>query len=337
MRQRLSSVHHIGPRISGQRIARRDEPGFFQAIFMTSRDREAADLCASHSPAKTAFRRAQLVFGQSLTRGRRFWHCLWLWGVLSVLSVISGAGAAPTPQPSPSDEVQRAQQQLQRVLEQPAFEQWQRRQARAEGGQDDALVPDAWRQWVLDTRDTIFDWVESLFSGQQPQTNPGAGPGSFSFATVLETLAWILIGILVLFVLGVIVRLLAGARAAPKETPVTRQRLKDAMDAGEALAADSGQWLSEAEQLADEADLRRSYRALYLAMLSGLHRAGAIDFRPNRTNWMYVRQFRGQGEQRDRLSQLTRQFDAVWYGRQNPKPDAIQQARQQVEALLNAS
>jgi hypothetical protein len=109
------------------------------------------------------------------------------------------------------------------------------------------------------------------------------------------------------------------------------------MESGEALAAESSQWLGEADQLAQEQDLRRAYRALYLALLSGLHRQQAIDFRPNRTNWRYVQQFRGHESQRQRLSQLTRRFDQIWYGHRDPEPAAMQQAKAKVQALLGQS
>ncbi|MCC2671617.1 MAG: hypothetical protein K0Q72_4088, partial [Armatimonadetes bacterium] len=32
------------------------------------------------------------------------------------------------------------------------------------------------------------------------------------------------------------------------------------------------------------------------------------------TNWIYVRQFRGEAEQRNTLRGLTQIFDEVWYG-----------------------
>jgi hypothetical protein len=137
-----------------------------------------------------------------------------------------------------------------------------------------------------------------------------------------------------LFVVGVVIRLVIAFKPRGEQAAPSRQRLREAMDSGEALAAASPEWLAEADQLTEEADLRRSFRALYLALLSGLHRAERIDFRRNRTNWTYVRQFRGEGDQRQRLSQLTEQFDAIWYGRQSPEQASMQRAKQQVRTLL---
>jgi hypothetical protein len=60
--------------------------------------------------------------------------------------------------------------------------------------------------------------------------------------------------------------------------------------------------------------VRQAIRALYLATLVHLHRERRIDYNKAFTNWMYVRQFRGEGDQRGTLERLTRTFDEIWYG-----------------------
>jgi len=253
-----------------------------------------------------------------------------------VCAIAAWASDATTAQPDRgATRVEQARQQLDQVLDQPAFNQWQRRQARAEGGENDGLLPEVWQQWIIDTREAIFNWIESWFRARRA-SNPGqAGNFSWSLGSIFEAIGWIVIAALVVFVLIIVVKLMMDARPRKPSQPVSRKRLQEAMDTGEALAAESPQWLAEAQQLAQEQDMRRAYRALYLALLSGLHQAEQINFRRNRTNWTYVRQYRGQAEQRQRLAQLTEQFDEIWYGRRSPHASSMQQARQQVETLLD--
>jgi len=230
----------------------------------------------------------------------------------------------------------RARKQLEQVLEQPAFRQWRRRANRA-AETDSPLLPDSWQHWIEDTARRTRDWIGDWFDdgSSQPSANPGASSGGgIGLASMLEVLGWTLLAAVTIFVLVALIRLFVSFSPKRSEPAVTRQRLHEAMASGEALAAESPQWLAEADQLAAEQDLRRAYRALYLALLSGLHHSRLIDFRPNRTNWMYVRQYRGDVTQRHRLAQLTEQFDAVWYGRRRPEPQAMEQARQQVRQLL---
>jgi hypothetical protein len=258
--------------------------------------------------------------------------------LLLVLACVSLTAAAPGDQNSAPDSphLQQAQRQLNDVLEAPAFQRWQRRQKRSETtGQNQGLVPDAWWQWVSDQRQAFFDWLDGFFpSGQRSGGTAGPGGTGMTLAGALEILAWGVLIVVALFLLTLLFRMVMSLGGRREPTPVSRQRLREAMESGQALAADSPRWLDEADQLAAEQDLRRSFRALYLAMLSGLHRAELIDFRPNRTNWTYVRQFRGQNDHRQRLAQLTEQFDAIWYGRQSPHHPAMQQARAQVRALV---
>jgi Domain of unknown function (DUF4129) len=72
--------------------------------------------------------------------------------------------------------------------------------------------------------------------------------------------------------------------------------------------------MQQVARLEDEKNFRAMYRALYLALLAGLHAAGKIDHHRNRTNWAYVQHFRGPGEERDLFGDLTGLFDRVWYG-----------------------
>ena len=74
------------------------------------------------------------------------------------------------------------------------------------------------------------------------------------------------------------------------------------------------EWELFAQEWLGRGDIRQAVRALYLATLVHLHRERRIDYNRALTNWIYVRQFRGESEQKGIFTRLTRTFDEVWYG-----------------------
>ncbi len=90
--------------------------------------------------------------------------------------------------------------------------------------------------------------------------------------------------------------------------------VKKALNEGDALAQNADAWLSLAQQLGQDGDWRMAYRAMYLALLSGLHETGRIHFRKSLTNHAYVNRYRGPREEIQIFSTLTDIFDRVWYG-----------------------
>jgi hypothetical protein len=119
---------------------------------------------------------------------------------------------------------------------------------------------------------------------------------------------------------------------------VSRAAVRQALADGAALALDGGQWLEEADALARAGDFRLAWRALYLGLLSGLHGRGAIHYRRNRTNWTYVRDFRGGEGERASFRDLTGLFDEVWYGFKLPSDAAgrMPALRDEVARLIAA-
>ena len=94
--------------------------------------------------------------------------------------------------------------------------------------------------------------------------------------------------------------------------------------------------MGEADRLAAEQDFRAVYRALYLALLSGLHTAGKIEHSLTRTNWTYVQRYRGPGEERQTFGDLTALFDRVWYGRKPADGNDLPTIQQKVATLTDA-
>jgi len=73
-------------------------------------------------------------------------------------------------------------------------------------------------------------------------------------------------------------------------------------------------WAGLADALAREGKYREAIRHLYLALLSRLHRDGAIDYDPAKSNWDYFRSFKGRPSALGPFRELTRRFDFAWYG-----------------------
>ena len=81
-----------------------------------------------------------------------------------------------------------------------------------------------------------------------------------------------------------------------------------------ALARPAESWAGLADELAQKGNFREAIRHLYLALLSRLHRDGAIDYDPTNSNWDYLKHFKGPGDGKSRFRELTRRFDFAWYG-----------------------
>jgi hypothetical protein len=159
-----------------------------------------------------------------------------------------------------------------------------------------------------------------------PSASSGLGGGAF------EVITPILVGLGIVLVVWLIVALLrkqfgkkpelagamagAGGAAAP------------GADGLSALSKPPEGWASEADRLASAGDFRLAVRALYLAVLSALHRRGAIDYDPTRSNWDYVRSFRGAVSERPVLRELTLRFDYAWYGRTGIDSQSYERARE---------
>ena len=78
--------------------------------------------------------------------------------------------------------------------------------------------------------------------------------------------------------------------------------------------AEPDRWLALAREHAASGDLRRAYRAAFIAVLLRLDRAGAIRYERSRTNGDYLRALRGRPPLLALLRPLANGFDSHWYG-----------------------
>jgi hypothetical protein len=268
-----------------------------------------------------------------------WWRCGLRRCLAIVCFAIVGGSAAPT---AAAEGTESAAQQLEQVMQDPLFSRWEKRQARAEVGGETGEVAGA----LEDYGERLGGWIERLFEwlferDRNPPPSPagggGEGWGVGDFGDWMQAFGWTLGGVTLLLLLWIIWALVRNRAPAVARAEPTRAALEDAMDQADALAAESGVWSRHARELAEQQDLRRAFRAMYLSLLSGLHQAGRIRYRPQRTNRWFVRGYRGPGEERGSFATLTERFDRVWYGQQMPDPDLFHQVRGQVETLLRQS
>ena len=156
--------------------------------------------------------------------------------------------------------------------------------------------------------------------------------------SILKILAWaVAIAAVVVIIFFTVKSASRSSGQAMTEHILSRQQVEAALESGNALALGASQWLDEAQRLAAEQDFRAVYRALYLALLSGLHSAGKIEHTRNRTNWTYVQLYRGPDEERAIFGHLTEVFDRVWYGRRAaPEQSSLEELRSKVAMLTRS-
>jgi Domain of unknown function (DUF4129) len=109
-----------------------------------------------------------------------------------------------------------------------------------------------------------------------------------------------------------------------------------AQDPMSALARPPEGWAHLADELAAKGQYRDAVRSLYLALLSRLHREGAILYDSTLSNWDYLRQFKGNREWLPPFRELTRRFDFAWYGNLPVGADGYRDFRSLTAPLLAA-
>lgn len=250
-----------------------------------------------------------------------------------------------------------ARQQVQDILNQSRFSRWSPQkleETKLDLNVDIGLGEWIWEQikafgrsllnlwhYIADPLGQLFQdfwkWLKGLFPS--PSSSPAlpSAPGgwNFDFATIIRIVGWVLLAV-VIVVLGVLLfkRMRATPRRGRSTRVLSREQVRSALETGEALALEGHEWVEQADKMLAEKDLRAVYRALYLAMLAGLHTAGKIDFRRTRTNWFYVRRFKGDEADRNIFGDLTELFDQVWYGSQPARIDEVSRVKAKVVSLV---
>jgi hypothetical protein len=221
---------------------------------------------------------------------------------------------------------------LQEILKRPLYQRWQLRQDR-DAAEQSSLIKHI-QDRVGRMQKWLSDWL-ARFSRGRHAGGGHAGGSTGGLSTFFWVIAWVVLGLFVVAVIFLIVRIVRGSRMAVVAGNVlSREQVADALTKGNALALAGEQWLDEASRLAAERNFRAMYRALYLALLSGLHSQGKIDFNRHQTNWVYVSRYRGATGERKIFSRLTELFDNVWYGQKDGDGRDLDSLQREVLELI---
>ncbi|MBZ4417145.1 DUF4129 domain-containing protein [Myxococcus sp. RHST-1-4] len=198
-----------------------------------------------------------------------------------------------------------------------------------------AEPPGWWRRFI----DWLGELLKKLF-----QRDPAPPPRDLKPPLVSGgDVANVLVVLLVTLTLGVLGALLLryfrkdakGAAGAGLEVSTVHAATL-AGDPAHALSRPPEGWAHLADELAARGEYREAVRSLYLALLSRLHRDGAILYDVTLSNWDYLRQFRGRAEWKSPFRELTRRFDFAWYGNVPVGAEGYREFRALTEPLLAA-
>ncbi|NBD08613.1 DUF4129 domain-containing protein [Corallococcus silvisoli] len=222
------------------------------------------------------------------------------------------AQVAATAQAQAQADARAATDRARSILSRPEFQERPERAPDAPKEEDDAPSgPSWWRQFI----DKLGQWLKELFKLKNPPPRPSEA-SLFSGGAVANALVVMLVA-LTLAVLGmVLVRMLRRERTdkSPELEVSTMDAAALAGNPDHALSRPPEGWAHLADALAARGQYREAVRNLYLALLSRLHRDGAIHYDETLSNWDYLRAFRGRPEVKAPFRELTRRFDFAWYG-----------------------
>lgn len=152
-------------------------------------------------------------------------------------------------------------------------------------------------RWLSEVWNGFLHWLDGLFAFR----GMAGGATSILFWLLLVTLvagtAWLI------------------AWALRRGGPAPAARAKDGgIPAAEAVPNDPGWWLEEGRRRAEHGDFRLALRAVFLAMLHRLDRAGALRLDPARTNGEHLRALRARPDLAELVRPVAADFEARWYG-----------------------
>jgi hypothetical protein len=195
--------------------------------------------------------------------------------------------------------------------------------------------PGWWRRFT----DWLGELLKKLFERDEAPPPRDVAPPLVSGGAVANVLVVLLVA-LTLGVLGVLLlRYFTGKAKAPGDGGLEVSTVHAATLAGDpthALSRPPEGWAHLADELAARGEYREAVRSLYLALLSRLHRDGAILYDVTLSNWDYLRQFRGRAEWKAPFRELTRRFDFAWYGNLPVGAEGYREFRTLTQPLLAA-
>lgn len=226
---------------------------------------------------------------------------------------------------------QRSRDEAKAILGRPEFQDVPEA-APEEAKPDEAHGPSWWDQFM----EWLYALLKRLFEREHqaapdlPSGGGLSGPMAGANAVIVGAI------VLVLAVLvGLLVRSLGKKPSEAQDTEaVGLEQSPLTADPMSALSRPPETWAGLADELAARGEFREATRHLYLALLSRLHRDGAIDYDATRSNWDYLVGFKGGGDSKGRFRELTRRFDFAWYGHLEVGPPDYRDFRSIAEPML---
>ncbi|MBX5482211.1 MAG: DUF4129 domain-containing protein [Myxococcaceae bacterium] len=248
----------------------------------------------------------------------------------AAMPLVGEAIAASNASPSPS-----ATERAKAILSRPEFAPIPERVAPAESDDpdtDEDSCLSSFAKWWRDLLDELFKpHPDNRHIEPPPTLAPGSGMATSGFIVVL-----LVLGVIVLLV----VMLYLAFRGRDEDRPAYEEEeaavASKASDEQSALSRPPEGWSQLADELAAQGDFRAALRSLYLALLSRLHRIGAIDYDPTLSNWDYCRQFRGHRDWVPTFRDLTLRFDFAWYGHSPVDREGYVAFKRLTEPILSA-
>jgi hypothetical protein len=157
--------------------------------------------------------------------------------------------------------------------------------------------------WLREKWNAFWEWLEKFF-----RFGGRASPGT------AKIFLWVVLCVLIVaiaFVLAYAVRKYGGKTWLGREAPRAR---READEPAEETISDPDRLLETARDLAAAGEFRRAYRAVFLAMLLRMDRAGLIRFDRSSTNGEYLRVLRARPDVFASMRPVANDFDLHWYG-----------------------
>ncbi|MFT3837991.1 MAG: DUF4129 domain-containing protein [Myxococcaceae bacterium] len=223
---------------------------------------------------------------------------------------------------------------LKKILARPEFTPPPPPEAKAKP--DPEQGPSAFSVWWNRLWDSFFKWLRDWLGRHpsEPETKSdfNFGMGDLGLGNIVVV---VVIGALLAVIAYVLVRWFKRDEEAEQESEQSGIKEEGlAVDPMSALARPPESWAGLADTLAAEGKFREAIRHLYLALLSRLHRDGAIDYDPAKSNWDYFRDFKGDRNLLAPFRELTRRFDFAWYGNVEVSQESWKKFRATCEPML---
>jgi hypothetical protein len=189
-------------------------------------------------------------------------------------------------------------------------------------------------KWWRNFWRAVWEWLHRREPREAPDRPTSTGDASMGGANAVMLFAIAAVAGALIFILwsGWKRKATEGDAIPDESGKVSESALSD--DPMSALSRAPQGWAELADRLAAEGEFREAIRHLYLALLSRLHRDGAIDYDPTCSNWEYLATFKGAREHKPPFRELTRRFDFVWYGNLDATLASYQTFRQTAGPLL---